>query len=70
MFLICLMSLPLFRSFYDYHTKYELRPSQKIFVKAILKFPYWGCPLQMVLPNDGNITYHRPVRVLFSLQLF
>ena len=29
-----------------------------------------GLPLQRVSPNDGNITYHRPVRVLFSLQLF
>ena len=29
-----------------------------------------GLPLQRVSPNDGNITYHRPVRVLFSLLLF
>ena len=29
-----------------------------------------GLPLQRVSPNDSNITYHRPVRVLFSLLLF
>ena len=29
-----------------------------------------GLPMQRVSPNDGNITYHRPVRVLFSLLLF